>query len=231
MCLVVLAHRTSESFPLILAANRDEDYDRASHDAHFWPDHPAVLGGRDAVMGGTWLAITRSARFAAVTNLRGEVRRTRSRGFLVSDFVTRGVLPDDVEGYAGFHLVAGEAGGELAYVTPASRSVLEPGVHSFSNAPAGVAWPKTAIAAASMREWLSIDDPGVLAEELMRFLTTPRGSDRRESEIFIADPRWGTRASTVILATPEEIFFTEQTFARGGVPQGERRSFRLPIGA
>ncbi|HEX6084245.1 MAG TPA: NRDE family protein, partial [Thermoanaerobaculia bacterium] len=28
MCLIVLAHRTSEDFPLVVAANRDEDYDR-----------------------------------------------------------------------------------------------------------------------------------------------------------------------------------------------------------
>ncbi|HEX7829875.1 MAG TPA: NRDE family protein, partial [Thermoanaerobaculia bacterium] len=103
MCLIALAHRASERFPLILAANRDEDYDRASHDAHFWPDFPDILGGRDAVLGGTWLAITRQARFAAVTNLRGAVRRTKSRGFLVSDFVTRGVIPSDVHEYAGFH--------------------------------------------------------------------------------------------------------------------------------
>jgi uncharacterized protein with NRDE domain len=228
MCLVVLAHVASESFPLILAANRDEDYDRASHDAHFWPDFPDVLGGRDAVMGGTWLAINRKARFAAVTNLRGEVRRTRSRGFLVSDFVTRGALPDDVGGYAGFHLLAGDAGGDLAYVTPQSQSMLEPGVHSFSNAAAGVSWPKTELAAKSMRDWLAIEDAEELAARLMTFLTTPLGIGRRESEIFIADARHGTRASTVIVVSEESILFRERSFARGGEPQGGLRTFVIP---
>lgn len=231
MCLIALAHRATERFPLILAANRDEDYDRASHDAHFWPDFPDVLGGRDGVLGGTWLAITRQARFAAVTNLHGAVRRTRSRGFLVSDYVTRGVLPTETAEYSGFHLIAGEAGGEAVYVTPDERRSLAPGVYGFSNAPAGEVWPKTDFAAAQMQLALSIDDPQELVETLMQFLTASRGTERRDSEIFIADERYGTRASTVIVATAETIFFSERSFTRGGVPQGDRRNYRVSIEA
>jgi uncharacterized protein with NRDE domain len=231
MCLIAFAHRASARFPFILAANRDEDYDRASHDAHFWPDFPDVLGGRDGLLGGTWLAITRQARFAAVTNLRGAGRGTRSRGFLVSDFVTRGALPDDVHEYAGFHLLAGDAGGEVAYVTPDERRVLEPGVHAFSNAPAGESWPKAEFAVESMQRALNIDDVEELVGALMTFLTTSRGIGERESEVFIADERYGTRASTVIVASADTIRFTEQSFTRGGVAQGDRRNFRVTIGA
>src|SRR5688572_16164 len=81
MCLIALAHRASPRFPLVIAANRDEDYQRATHDAHHWPDAPDVVGGRDGLYGGTWLAVRRGGRFAAVTNLRGAERKTRSRGF------------------------------------------------------------------------------------------------------------------------------------------------------
>ncbi|HEX2834651.1 MAG TPA: NRDE family protein [Thermoanaerobaculia bacterium] len=231
MCLIALAHRATERFPLILAANRDEDYDRASHDAHFWPDFPDVLGGRDGGLGGTWLAITRQARFAAVTNLHGAVRRSRSRGLLVSDYVTRGVLPEETHEYAGFHLIAGQVGGEAAYVTPDARRTLAPGVHGFSNAPSGEAWPKTDYAVEQMQAALSIEDPQELVETMMRFLTTPRGTERREYEIFIADERYGTRASTVIVATDETIFFSERSFTRGGVAQGDRRNYRVSIGS
>jgi hypothetical protein len=87
MCLIAIAHRAHARFPLVIAANRDEDYDRPTYDAHFWTDAPDVLGGRDALANGSWLAIARNGRFAAVTNLRGAERKTRSRGALVADFV------------------------------------------------------------------------------------------------------------------------------------------------
>lgn len=36
---------------------------------------PELIGGRDVVNGGTWLAVTRTGRFAFVTNFR-EVMQT-----------------------------------------------------------------------------------------------------------------------------------------------------------
>ncbi len=229
MCLIAIAHRASARFPLILAANRDEDYDRASHGAHFWPDFPEVLGGRDGLRGGTWLAINRQARFAAVTNLHGAGPRTRSRGFLVSDFVTQGVVPGDLAEYAGFHLLAGTVGEEVAYVTTERQSVLEPGVHAFSNAPAGESWPKTDFAVSEMQALLNQEEPEELIRASMTFLTSSRGIGRRESEIFIAGERYGTRASTVIVVSADSIYFRERSFTRGGIAQGEARSFRVPI--
>lgn len=231
MCLIAIAHRASESFPLILAANRDEDYDRASHDAHWWPDFPEVAGGRDGVHGGTWLAVRTGGRFAAVTNLRGAERRGRSRGFLVRDFVTGDAsvedyarsIADDATQYAGFHLLAGEVGGELLYISPESHHALAPGIHAFSNAPEGEEWPKMVAAREEMSRALSHDALDALIDSWMRFLQTPGGTGAIESEAFIAGDRYGTRASAVIVATRTEIVFTEQTFARGGRPLGERR--------
>src|SRR5712691_2616136 len=88
MCLIAIALHASK-YPLVIAANRDEDYARPTLAAHFWTDAPNILGGRDALHGGSWLAMTRAGRFAAVTNLRGSVRdpQKRSRGELVSNFV------------------------------------------------------------------------------------------------------------------------------------------------
>ena len=235
MCLIVLAHRVSEEFPLVLAANRDEDYDRPTHDAHHWAETEDVVGGRDAVYGGTWLAVRRGGRFAAVTNLRGAERRTRSRGFLVRDFVTGDMtardygeaIAHDAHEYAGFHLIAGEAGGELMYITPEAQQPLAPGVHAFSNAPAGEEWPKTGYASGRLQNALVITNAEALVDELMRFLGMARGIGEAESEVFIAGDRYGTRSSSVIVATRNEILFAEQSHARGGVPHGERRLFCL----
>jgi uncharacterized protein with NRDE domain len=230
MCLIAIAHRASERFPLVIAANRDEDYERASEDARFWSDAPEVIGGRDAVHGGSWLAITRSGRFAAVTNLRGAQRMRRSRGALVRDFVTSTTEPRafadallrDAAEYSGFHLLAGQAGGEIVHVTQDSWSPLAAGIHAISNAPAGELWPKTTIAIDAMKE--ALGEPASLMRFLMHFLTTPRDSGSVVSEVFIAGDRYGTRASTVIIVTEREIHFAERTFARGGAAM---RSYSL----
>lgn len=235
MCLIVLGHRASSRFPLILAANRDEEYARPTHDAHAWDDAPDVIGGKDALYGGTWLAVRRGGRFAAVTNLRGATRKNKSRGFLVRDFVTG---HDDVETYAqriaaeadqyaGFHLIAGDAYGEMMYIAPDLQTPLAPGVHAFSNAPAGEEWPKVATAIAHLQSSLSIENVDTLVDDLIRFLCTPLGTSSPQSEVFINGDVYGTRSSTVIVATQNEILFAEQSYARGGVANGERRLFCL----
>jgi uncharacterized protein with NRDE domain len=233
MCLIALAHRASEAFPLVLAANRDEDYDRPTHDAHHWSGAEDIVGGRDGLYGGTWLAVRRGGRLAAVTNLAGAERRKRSRGFLVRDFVAGNAdarayaaeIDRDAHEYAGFHLIAGEAAGELMYITPDAQEPLAPGMHAFSNAPAGETWPKTEYAIQCLRNALVITNVEALVDELMRFLAAPRGIGAIKSEAFIAGERYGTRSSTVVVATHSELFFAEQSYARGGVPHGERRLF------
>lgn len=46
--------------------------------AHFWPDQPTLLAGRDALREGTWLGITQHGRFGLLTNYF-EVRQPSSR--------------------------------------------------------------------------------------------------------------------------------------------------------
>ena len=235
MCLIAIAHNASERFPLVIAANRDEDYDRPTHDAHHWTDTPDVVGGRDALYGGSWLAVRRGGRFAAVTNLRGAERRAKSRGFLVRDFVTGDAAAEDyaaqiardAEAYAGFHLVVGNVGGEIFHITPEVQQPLAPGVHAFTNAALGEQWPKSAYAVERLTGALVITNEDALVDELLRFLSTLRGSGDPTHEVFITGDRYGTRSSTVVLASQTEILFAEQSYARGGVPHGERRLFCL----
>ena len=99
MCLILLALDTLPDYPLVVAANRDELYDRPTARAAFWEDAPAVLAGRDLRAGGTWLGMDRSGRLAAVTNFRQgerEPEARRSRGHLVSEFL---VAPTDGRDY------------------------------------------------------------------------------------------------------------------------------------
>jgi hypothetical protein len=43
---------------------------RPTQPAHFWPDEPFVLAGRDALRLGTWLGLTKHGRFSLLTNYR-----------------------------------------------------------------------------------------------------------------------------------------------------------------
>ena len=70
MCLILLGLDVHPDHSLIVAANRDEFYDRPTAGAGFWTDAPGVLAGRDLKAGGTWLGMDRRGRFAAVTNYR-----------------------------------------------------------------------------------------------------------------------------------------------------------------
>ena len=233
MCLIAVSIRTG-AFPLVIAANRDEDYERPTIPAAFWPDAPDILGGRDALHGGSWLAVTQDRRFAAVTNLRGSARDAgkRSRGELVSGFVRNNASPEQyimeiasrAGEYAGFHFLAGvpEEVVQLSGVV----TTLSAGVHALSNAPAGERWPKVDVAETEVRRLIHIADANQLIDAILEFLSTSRGTNRPESEMFVKGERYGTRSSTAIVMSDDAVYFAEQSFSRGGFRDGDVRRFR-----
>src|SRR5450631_2946276 len=106
MCLILIVWRKHPQYPCLIAANRDEFHARAAEPAHWWPDRPQILAGRDLAAGGTWLGVTRTGRFAALTNYRSaQQSRTDvpSRGRLVTDALeSPRPIEDDL---AGLHRV------------------------------------------------------------------------------------------------------------------------------
>ncbi len=86
MCLLVVASRIVPDEPLIVGANRDEVLDRPSTAVtELWAGPPRVLGGRDELSGGTWLAVNRAGVCAGLTNQPlGDAKdpTKRSRGAL-----------------------------------------------------------------------------------------------------------------------------------------------------
>lgn len=160
MCLILFAVNAHPNYPLIVAANRDEFHDRPTAPAHYWEDYPEILAGRDLSAGGSWMAITRQGRFAAVTNVREPPQATRpnqlSRGNLVSEFVMGQSSAEDylnqvlceADRYTGFNLIVGERD-QLWYCTNRSGSAhsapqqIAAGVHALSNAALDSPWPKS----------------------------------------------------------------------------------------
>jgi uncharacterized protein with NRDE domain len=80
VCTIAILRGVLADAPLALAANRDELYARPARAPVTLA--PGVIGGRDDVLGGSWLAIAADGRFAAVTNQREPAgpRAPRSRG-------------------------------------------------------------------------------------------------------------------------------------------------------
>ena len=168
MCLIAIAWQAHPRFPLVVAANRDEFFERPTAAAAWW-DGDRILAGRDLRAGGTWMGVTRDGRFAALTNFRdpGSMRvDAPSRGALVSRFLESGDTAEhaaastavEAARYNGFNLLVGEIArdtndSELWIVssrdTPAARPV-EPGVHALSNAVLDTPWPKVDVSRAAL---------------------------------------------------------------------------------
>ena len=145
MCVIALAYQTRLLGPLVLIANRDEAYARASAPLAWWDDAPDILGGRDLVAGGSWLALDKRGRFAAITNIRtGQPQQgARSRGELVPRFIDGDdsplafarALAQTRSQYAPYNLLFGEMRDLYHYNSQHDRlSRLTPGIHTLSNA-------------------------------------------------------------------------------------------------
>ena len=240
MCLILLAHGAHPDYPLVIAANRDEYYERPTAKAAFWEDHPQVLAGRDLECMGTWLGITRTGRFAALTNFRDPRERKTvapSRGRLVSDFLVSNQEPraylEDVasraQDYNGFNLLAGDVEGVYYFSSRAGAvQAVAPGIHGLSNHLLDTPWPKVERGKQRLQQALA-DEPGTDALlELLHDREPAAASalpdtgvgtelERVLSPALIVSPQYGTRASTAVLfARDGAISFSERTILRGG---------------
>jgi uncharacterized protein with NRDE domain len=85
MCLLVVLHRTHPDGPLVVAANRDELLARpAKAMTVLRASSPRIVGGRDEIACGTWLAANEHGVVAGLTNLPNPSpdRAKKSRGEL-----------------------------------------------------------------------------------------------------------------------------------------------------
>ena len=254
MCLILVAWRAHPDYPLVVAANRDEFFARPTAPAGFWKDAPQVLAGRDLEAGGSWMGVSRSGSFAALTNFRDPAQNRSgapSRGGLGGDFLCCDEKP---EGYLariaargsqcnGYNLLVSD-GVTLWWSSNmggAARS-LEPGVYGVSNHLLDTPWPKvgagkTALALAidrlpddqSLFELLQ--DDGIHPDEHLPQTGIPLDWERLLSSAFVKSPAYGTRGSTILcLGQDAWISFDEQTWLPGA-RCGERRRYRFRVSA
>jgi uncharacterized protein with NRDE domain len=249
VCLILFAWQAHARYPLVVAANRDEFHERPTLAADFWLRQPGLLAGRDLQAGGTWLGVTRSGRFAAVTNYREplvpEAPLERSRGELVTDFLAGRQAPlahaeallASGSSYRGFNLLLG-APDALAYVSNRQdrAQVVSPGSHGLSNHLLDTKWPKVCSGRERLDQLLQKDR--IDAEALLDLVTDRNAVpgdmplDAGDGEVhqylmnhyFIVSPVYGTRSSTVVLVDNDgAIEFVERRFDPDGAETGTSR--------
>lgn len=209
MCTLIALHQCVVGAPLVVAANRDEFLDRpAEGPALRDTPHGTILAPKDARAGGTWLGLSSSGLFAAVTNRRnGEPDPgLRSRGLLVHDALRAASAEEaaleierlDCHVYNPFNLFV--ADGETAHVISCAEETqridLEPGAHVIGNVHPHELTPKIARLRGEVARAADAPAERVLLD-LARVCRGHDGGDPLASTCVHAG-QYGTRSSTLL---------------------------------
>lgn len=252
MCFALLAIRQNRDYPFILAANRDEFFQRPAQAMHQWLDVPDIIAGRDEVSQGSWLAMNqRTKRLSLVTNYRSGQPEIdmRSRGDLVRGMVQTEVLEDGLNQlhkeqaqYAGFNLITGSVDDQLYYLSNRwddGAVAIPDGIHALSNAFLNTPWPKV-VRGKDMFTALVQHIPKDLPEALFTLLGDQMGApddqlpetgiglekERWLSPIFIQGDVYGTRCSTVIVMDRAgRVTCFERSYYQGKISQTVKFEF------
>ena len=217
MCLILLSKPSLGDYKFVLTSNRDEFYERKTKNMFWWNNVDGLLAGQDLEQGGTWLGITKSGRFAAVTNVRefyqiDTKENFLSRGDLVKNFLNSSLSPKEyvqkVEAnkYMGFNLVVSD----LKYFSIISSQ----GIESFNQELVVVGNralnTETKKLKNAKEDFKSILNQAFTHQDLIELMQKPKKNyefnleqinQNHGSEFdsrFITSDIYGTRSSTVI---------------------------------
>lgn len=238
---------------MIIAANRDESYDRPTAPAHFWEDEPTILAGRDLLQMGTWLGITKQGRFAALTNYRG-AKATKagkiSRGKIVSNFLASNATPPDYlehlhqnkRKYEGFNVLLGNHERLYYYSNMEMKQrKLSSGTHGLSNHLLNTPWPKVSKGKQMLNHYV-MGQKEINTDILLEILANNKQAqdqhlphtgvglelEKKLSPLFIKTPNYGTRSSSVLFVdNNNQLTFAERTYINGVFKNEKHFTFEL----
>ena len=215
MCLLVVASRVALDAPLLVGANRDEVLERPSTAITLLQaGPPRIVGGRDELSGGTWLAINEHGVCAGLTNQPlGDAKdpSKRSRGELplalarqptaahAVDSLLAGYRPCD---YNGSWLLVGDRT-SLFFVdfTESERGTavaLAPGIHVLENRTLGEPSLKVDLARATLGNPVSSDDVIAAFRRVLADHRNPEGEERPNAANCVHLRQFGTRSSCLV---------------------------------
>ncbi|KAK4771096.1 hypothetical protein SAY87_031628 [Trapa incisa] len=158
MCIAGFVWLSHHAYPLILLMNRDEYHNRPTRPVGWWEDGE-VVGGRDEVSGGTWLACSGGGRVAFLTIVLENHTNpnAKSRGDLPVLFLKSTKSPKEFAEelvklayqYNGFNLIVGDLlSNTMMYISnrPKGEALnvqeVSPGIHVLANAKLDSPWHK-----------------------------------------------------------------------------------------
>lgn len=232
MCLILFAVNPADDCQLLVAANRDEQHARATAKADFWQDFPNVLAGRDLVAGGTWLGMTKSGRFAAVTNFAEpppEPLPPFSRGELTANFLQSEVdcisyltqVAQQQDQYRGFNLLVSD-NNQVCYFSNrmAGIKTLSPGFYGLSNQLLNCDWSKVISGQRELADTFHTATSDEALTQQMFHLLAQRDETAKavdpHTDKFILGQQYGTGVSTVVIQRPGKTRFATRGFAPDG---------------
>jgi len=215
VCLLVVAFQLVVDEPLIVGANRDEILERPSTAVTVLdPGPPRVVGGRDELSGGTWLAVNEHGVCAGLTNQplgeakdptrrsRGEIplalARHRTAAAAVDDLLER-FRPAD---YNGSWLLVGDRT-SLYFVdfTGEGRGAaraLPPGLHVLENRAYGEPSLKVDLVQAALGDPVDGDDVVAAFRDVLTDHRLPEGEERPNAANCVHLESFGTRSSCIV---------------------------------
>lgn len=254
MCLIVFSYQQHSNYDLILAANRDEEYQRPTRQAQFWDLDPAILAGKDLRANGTWMGINKQGHFSALTNFRDpniQKEDPPSRGQLVYNFLSQKKPPKRylqevqkrAQEFMGFNLLAGTID-QLGYYSNQQNTIklLDPGVYGLSNHLLDTPWPKVEKAKNRLQDVITnehfardqlfklLQDDQPAPDDQIPNTGIPWEAEKQVSPLFIKSDKYGTCNSTVLLIDKNgEVTFEERRYKKGTMEVKERNRFGFKI--
>ncbi len=143
---MAILYKTARNAPILVAANRDESFERPTQVPKIQSGTPRVVCGVDRKAGGTWLGVNQHALFVAVTNRRKSTvpADPRSRGLLCRELLDMRTAKEAAAHaaeelatgyYAGANYICADAEyGAVVYGGDHIETVeLTPGLHLITN--------------------------------------------------------------------------------------------------
>lgn len=212
MCTVIVAHRYFKDIPLIVAANRDEFFNRQTDPPSIINNNPAIFAPRDRLKLGTFLGINEWGLFAIITNISGLIPKDhnkKSRGHLVLRALgspdTSRLFQDfkhiDFSEYNYFQLFVSDKNNAYLIRYKGSLDIFEikEGIHTFSNWDAipEVADYKNSIIMSKLDELTPEANIEEVINKFKNILTLHEGVDMR-FQICVHTENYGTLSSSII---------------------------------
>uniref|UniRef100_A0A7C9CS19 Transport and Golgi organization protein 2 homolog n=1 Tax=Opuntia streptacantha TaxID=393608 RepID=A0A7C9CS19_OPUST len=232
MCIAAFAWQAHPLYPLVLLLNRDEYFVRPTKPLGWW-EGGEILGVRDEVGGGTWLACARNGKVAFVTNVLElhTLPEAKSRGELPVRFLKGTQSPrefaemllEEAHEYNGFNLILADLSSRsMIYITnrPKGEGIriqeVPPGLHVLSNAKLDSPWPKAELLGLKFKKFLYRHGEGEIpvkdmVKNLMR--DTKKAEESRLPHICSPEWEFGLSSIFVKVETPLGYYGTRSTAA------------------